>query len=246
MKIYLASIETQKHLEKMLNKPLFVLESFYSLRNGSWMIKYIKNKIIKDFMLDSGAFTFMENKTVKTNWLAYIRDYAYFINKYGIDKFYELDVDTVIGCKKTLELRKRLEKMTKKKCIPVWHKIRGKQNFIDMCKEYNYVAIGGIVTGEIKPEEYRYFHWFINQAHNNNAKIHALGFTNIDGLKKYKFDSVDSTAWIGSRWGRLYYFNGYEIRAEKKQNQRTVNYKRLDVFNFKEWIKFQKYADKYL
>ena len=52
----------------------------------------------------------------------------------------------------------------------VWHKSRGKDYWLKMIKEYDYVAIGGIVTKEIKPSEYKYFHWFIRQATKIIAK----------------------------------------------------------------------------
>ena len=66
-----------------------------------------------------------------------------------------------------------------------------------MCKEYNYVAIGGLVGGnaEYSSKYWRYFPWFIKTAHENGAKIHALGFTSLRGMAQYHFDSVDSTTW---------------------------------------------------
>ena len=114
-----------------------------------------------------------------------------------------------------------------------------------MCEEYPYVAIGGIVTQEIKREHYKYFPWFINIARKNNAKIHALGFTSIEGLKKYHFDSVDSTAWLaGNRFGKVYYFNGKAITSiNREKNKLVKSYKPICQHNFNEWVKYQKYAE---
>lgn len=203
-----------------------------------------------DFLLDSGAFTFMQNTKSHVDWNDYLEQYADFIKTYNIDKFFELDIDSVIGYENVLKLRKRLETMTGKQCIPVWHLSRGKEEFLKMCDEYPYVSIGGIVSGEIKREQYKHFPWFINQAHKHNAKIHGLGFTNLEGLKKYHFDSVDSTAWTtGNRFGHIYRFNGKTITKVNKPDGTRVpkeKSRELAVNNFIEWCKFQQYAETHL
>lgn len=160
--------------------------------------------------------------------------------------FFELDIDSVVGLEEVERLRAKLEAMTNKKPIPVWHKNRGKEYFIKMCEEYPYVALGGIVTKEIPRKKYESaFPWFINTAHEHGAKIHGLGYTNIANLKKYHFDSVDSTAWLcGNRGGYLYKFNPSTEKMEQitkegcrlKPREGTVN-------NFNEWVKFSMYAD---
>ena len=147
-----------------------------------------------------------------------------------------------------MKLREKLERETGRKCIPVWHKSRGKEEFLKMCEEYSYVAIGGIVSKEIRSAAYKYFPWFINEAHKREAKIHALGFTNLKGIEKYHFDSVDSTSWTaGSRFGKIYKFNGKTmIPYPKQKGKRISDSKKAAEHNFKEWVKFQKYAEKHL
>jgi hypothetical protein len=117
-----------------------------------------------------------------------------------------------------------------------------------MCEDYNYVAIGGIVSKEITQKEYNNFTFLINVAHKNNAKIHGLGFTNLKGLTKYKFDSVDSTAWVsGNRFGAVYKFNGKTmVKYNKPTGTRLADSQKTALHNFNEWVKFQKYAEKYL
>ncbi len=58
--------------------------------------------------------------------------------------FFELDIDRIVGLEKVEEFRRRIESKTGKQSIPVWHSNRGWQYFVNMCKEYNYVSIGGI------------------------------------------------------------------------------------------------------
>lgn len=112
-----------------------------------------------------------------------------------------------------------------------------------MVKDYKYVAIGGIVTKEIKRTEHRIFTNLIDIAHNAGAKVHGLGYTNLEGLKKYKFDSVDSTTWLyGNSRGTIYKFNGETIVQISKPDGTRLNARAVAINNFKEWVKFQQYA----
>ena len=239
MKVFLAGAFTRE--KAFIGKNIdYMLESFFYVL--PWQIERIPN--MKMFLLDSGAFTFM-NGTGNANFDEYLTRYINFINKYDIKYFFELDVDSIVGYEKVKQLRKRLENETGKKCIPVWHKSRGKEEYLKMCEEYDYVAIGGIVTKEITKEQYSFFPWFINEAHKRGCKIHGLGFTDTKLLQKYHFDSVDSTAWLsGSRFGHVYYFdNGVMKNKTPPRGKKTVHYKLIDEQNVNEWLKFQRYAE---
>lgn len=223
---------------------LFILESFYYA--NEWMEMVIPK--LQKFMLDSGAFTFLNSGKGKPDWDAYVDRYAGFINRNGVDLFFELDIDPIVGYDGVLKLRQRLESKTGKRPIPVWHKSRGKDESLKMCEEYDYVAIGGIVTKEISRKEYQFFPWFIREAHKRGAKIHGLGFTNLEGIRKYHFDSVDSTAWTsGNRFGSVYRFNGRTmVKYDKGEGQKLADPRAVAVNNFNEWAKFQRYAEKHL
>lgn len=249
MKIYLAGQYPWKRegiYDDIIQKcDVAILESYYYA--DEWTEKTIP--LLKNFLLDSGAFTFMSNaKKGNIDWKKYIDGYVDFINRNSVKHFFELDIDCIVGYENVLKIRQYIEEKTGKKCIPVWHKSRGKEEFLKMCDEYDYVAIGGIVSKEITQNEYPYFTWFINEAHKRGTKIHGLGFTNLKGLEKYKFDSVDSTSWTtGNRFGSVYFFNGKTVvKYDKKQGQRLADSKAVAVHNFNEWVKFQKYAEKNL
>ena len=217
------------------------LESFFYIKDERKLIhKY------NSFLLDSGAFTFMGQQKGKIDWHQYIENYANFINTYKVNHFFELDIDSIVGIDEVEKLRNKLELLTGKQCIPVWHKSRGLEYWKKMTKEYNYVAIGGIVTKEIKKQEYGMFTGLLQLAKKEQCKVHGLGFTNIELLKKYPFYSVDSTTWLsGNRFGRLYKFTGDDIKDYKKSNCR-VNSVDAAINNFNEWIRFSKYAEIYL
>ena len=244
MIVFLAATSSREAMGDELLEIPYLLESFYSLQNGKTLKRIIKHNK-ENFLLDSGAFTFMSG-TGKADFDQYLTKYIDFINKYDIKYFFELDIDSVVGYNKVKQLRKRLEKETGKRCIPVWHKSRGKEEFLKMCDEYDYVAIGGIVTKEITKDQYPFFTWFLNEAHNRGCMVHGLGFTATKELHKYHFDTVDSTNWLsGGRFGQLHTFNGRYIESKSYKNKRAV-YKAIDSHNLKEWVKFQRYAEKKL
>lgn len=221
-----------------------ILQSFY------YVDDFTTKEILpncKRFLLDSGAFTFLSSGG-KADWNEYIKRYAKFINDYNVELFFELDIDPVVGYKKVLDYRKMLEDLTGKPSIPVWHKSRGYDDFIKRCEEYKYVAVGGIVTKEIERKDHPIFAHLIHEAHKRGAKIHGLGYTNLEGLTKYKFDSVDSTAWIsGNKFGGVYWFDGKTMQKRGREaGQRMTNAKALAIHNFTEWKKFAKYAETHL
>ena len=241
MKIFLASTSDKSFISNITDSK-YILESFYYFQE--WQILLIKK--CKMFLLDSGAFTFMNSQKGKVNFDEYLTRYINFINKYDIKYFFELDVDSIIGYEKVKQLRKRLENETGKKCIPVWHKSRGKEEYLKMCEEYDYVAIGGIVTKEISQRQYSFFPWFINEAHKRNCKVHGLGFTSTSYFDKVRFDSVDSTTWTMSRrLGNLCYFDGKKMMrySPQENGKRPRNTESLAIHSFNEWLKFQRYAE---
>jgi hypothetical protein len=223
-----------------LNKLQFSLASMYYFRPALWDVVEKEGLII-----DSGAFSFMNTKQDLSgfSWTNYIKKYAEFINHYDIKYFLELDIDVIIGYKKTLQLRDLLENLTGKQCIPVWHTPRGIDDFISMCKDYDYVAIGGIVQKQFPPHLHHKFPWFIDKAHEHGARIHGLGYTATKNLSIYKWDSVDSTSWIsGGRYKQYHHFDGRIINSMKPKNKRSISYKKLNWHNLQQWIKFQEHA----
>ena len=222
----------------------YILESFfYADEDTERLIPHFG-----DFLLDSGAFTFMQGKGGSPNWDEYIERYADFINRNKVQKYFELDIDVVVGYDRVKQFRAKLEKLTNRPCIPVWHLSRGLDEYKRMCDEYGYVAIGGIVSGEIRKEKYGAFPALIGEAHKRGAKVHGLGFTALDWLKTCHFDSVDSTAWTtGNRFGFLYYFDGKTMRKKDAPKGHRIGASREAALNnFTEWLKYQKYAEKYL
>lgn len=227
----------------------FILKSFMYCNKEAVEIL----PLLGDFLLDSGAFTFMGgfeyvDKSNGANFDEYIERYAEFIVRNRIDKFFELDVDVSVGYDKVKEYRRRIEKLTNRQVIPVWHSNRGIDDFLRSCEEYPYVALGGIVGGEWNTKAEGAIPHFIREAHKRKAKIHGLGFTKLNSLEKYHFDSVDSTSWLqGSRNGYLWKFNGRTMqKVLAPKGYRLTRAKEAALNNYTEWIKFQRYAETHL
>lgn len=252
MKIFLAESGGlwEAYFDEKAFSHAYILQSFY------YADEFTERYIIpnaSDFMLDSGAFTFMGGLDYKDNsngvdFYEYAERYADFITRNNVEKFFELDVDSCVGYEKVLELRRYLEKKTNRQTIPVWHSTRGKDEFLRSCDEYPYVALGGIVGGEWNSKAEKYIPWFITEAHKRKAKIHGLGYTKLASLKNFHFDSVDSTAWTtGNRYGFVYKFDGKTMqKIDVPKGKRIGDVKGVALNNYIEWIKFQRYAETHL
>lgn len=237
MKICIAGSSSYPQLKEEWKECKYMLESYYYFKN--WQKPFIDKEL---FLLDSGAFTFMNGKD-DIDWIKYVEQYADFIKNNNVKNFFELDIDSIVGYEKVKELKKVLEQKTNKQCIPVWHKSRGINEWTKLTQEYTYVAIGGIVTKEIKPNEYKYIPSLLKIAEKNECKVHGLGFTKTKLLDRYKFYSVDSTTWNRGRFGDLYYLeNGlmktYNIKGHKLKSGNEAN-----KFCLQQWIKYQKYME---
>ena len=239
MKIFLSG--QSSYLDLDWSKCKYNLESFYYFKKEQE--QYLKKWDM--FMLDSGAFTFM-GKSKSVDWKEYVKKYSEFITKNNIDLFLELDIDSIVGYKETAKLRDYLEELTGKRCIPVWHKSRGIEEYKRLISDYNYVAIGGIANKEIKPSEYNFFNKMIEMAHENECKVHGLEFTKTKLLKTYHFDSVDSTTWNRGRFGDLYVYDNGRMIVYNPKKKRLSDGRKANAFCLGEWCKFQKYAETHL
>ena len=239
MRLFLAGVESHCRYVQ-IEKAKYVLSSFAYMNNA------IKQHIagFDMFLLDSGAFTFRKKKG-NVDWNDYLSKYIAFIAENNIDYFFELDIDNIIGYDNVLLLRNRLESETNKRCIPVWHTTRGVDNYISMCKEYDYVALGSSTKYKHNDNK-QLLKYLLEIAYNNNCRVHGLGFTPKE-IKEHKFYSVDSTTWDGYRYGTLYkYYNG-EVKPIKLPKGKALvrNPKKVTAHNFLEYCKYQKYLDKY-
>lgn len=254
MKLFLSSLEINYEFgPKVAQKSQFVLMSFYYLQKNQrikWLIDLMneRNKA-DDFILDSGAFTFMNGKrATEKQFDSYVNRYIEFIKKYHIKRYVELDVDALFGESKAFYYRNKLEKEIGYQCIPIWHKQRGIQSFKNDCKNYSYIGIGGLAVKDIKPSEYEKLKILTGYANAHKTKVHAMGFTPSHEVHKFGFYSSDSSSWTSAkRFANIPYFDGSGIKTHKKPaNTRMVISKRtlISKIAYSEWCKYQKYVVK--
>lgn len=218
------------------------LESFLDFRNeeeGLCKARF--------FMLDSGAFSFISGKQKIPDMDAYIDRYLDFIDRHRIDHYFELDMDYIVGLERVKEMTRRMEQEARRPPIPVWHMDRGKQGFIEMCRHYDYVAVGGLVHPDVPGVDVTPFlPWFIETAHAHKCRIHGLGFTRLQALKKLHFDSVDSTSWTSmTKFHSVSYFDiarGRFIKGEIPDGVKH-DHNALERHSMAEWLKVQKWAE---
>lgn len=230
-------------------KPHYILESFMDLRsNTKKMSEYVKWCLsADDFLLDSGAFAFM-NKAKKANNFTvkqindYVKEYVDFINKYDIKHFFEMDLDCIFPYEKVVKARKWIERHTKKQCIPVWHLSRGIDEFHKMCKEYNYVAVGGIASKEIKRKDHKLLWELCDIAHSYGCKIHGLGYLPLEILNNNEcpFDTVDGTGWQGHMRGQKFVLENEKLTkvTDEELKNKLRNWKDNESEGYKNWTKF--------
>lgn len=248
MKIYLASAPRDlKYLIK--NKTPYVLISYYYFRGKKIQEKWRPYfSQFKDVIIDSGAFSMMRDKKKACDLDKYVEDYIKFVKKYHFKHYIELDIDSVIGYDRVKQYREKLENGIGWKSIPVWHKSRGLKEWENIIEKYEYVGIGGIVTGEIKRTDFALFDYLLNLANKEKVKVHGLGITSLKLLKRLPFYSVDSSTWrVNAAWGGLSYFNKDNLEnynCEKYKNNK--DYRNMIDFNCKEWTKFAYWAEMHL
>lgn len=247
MIVYLAGFKTIENIYTEPTDGIDLLSSFWEHKGG----KYGKYVTQEKHILDSGAFSAINDKTGKYknfDWDSYIKKYIQFIKDTNQKLFFELDIDCVVGLQKVEYYRKQIEDAIGKAPIVCWHQSRGAEYWIKCCEEYDYVALGttrASLAGQKMRANPQILNWFINHAHKNNAKIHGLGFTSVPWLKELRFDSIDSTTWnVGGKFGEVCTFSNDWTKCER--NKAKINMKaktkELNLFNFNQWVKFQKYA----
>lgn len=244
MKVYLAgSGDTPWHRMKFYD--FYRLDSFLTVKGSEDEIHRFKG-----YMLDSGAFSFIMGTAAasKIDWERYAREYANFVKFNNIPLYVELDIDEYLGLDEVERLRGILTKQVGWSPLPVWHVNRGYDYWLKMVTDYDYVCFGSFLSEALDPKKFIYIKQFLNDAEKKDCKVHGLGFTRGDWMQKLPFYSVDSSSWsAGVRFGLYSKFeNGKIVMHKKPPGTRIKNRRALAMHDFKEWLKFARYAERYL
>ena len=243
MKIFLAGDGGRPFIKNNFYK-------FYRLNSYEYLKKQRDEIVVidkfKDYILDSGVFSFLNGKNTNIDWEKYMVDYANFVREHKIKNYVELDIDKMIGLDNVEILRKKLQKRVGWKSIPVWHMNRGYEKWLEICRDYDYICFGAFLTDGLSNKKFIQIKKFLEDAKKEDCKVHGLGFTQFQWLKKLPFYSVDSSSWTtGNRFGSICKYEGDRVRNLKRpDNTRIKDGSKLANHNFNEWIKYCRWAEK--
>jgi hypothetical protein len=161
-----------------------------------------------DIMIDSGAFSFMadEEKMKKIDLESYIQEYGEFVTKHEqyIDRFIELDVQSIVGVEEYERFYKMLDVTTPphRKPTIVWHVTEDLSKFDNDLKRCidqgdNLVCIGGAAALRITGNRglSKMMQELCYYAASKGVHIHGLGITS--RVARYiDFYSVDSLSFV--------------------------------------------------
>lgn len=191
MKLYFAATEDKRNAQLITDMGGdCILQSAYSLH-----YKKAPNELnSRYYLLDSGGFS-----AIKHGIKIDVNKYADYINRHEIKVAFNLDVSDT---EETLKNQKYLEKNTKAYIIPVYHytefiSSKYKDLIHDYAKDYPFISCGtnaeqisSVSNNKIAYLDYVY--WRVGL----KSKIHGLGATSLELMKRYPFYSVDSSSWL--------------------------------------------------
>lgn len=160
-------------------------------------------------MVDSGVFSLIEGikrGTIgKVDFDEYARGYYEWLkaNAPNITTCVNLDLEAIVGPKKVDEWNERyfsdIEKNHGIEVAYVWHKERGRGDFLRFCRQYRYIAFSTMLDGGVNLS---LVNSWVRKAGEYGTKVHGLAMTRWEALKRIGFYSVDSTTWLsGTRYG---------------------------------------------
>ena len=262
MKFHFASMEVKRmqflNVENLDRyNPKFLLGSFYYLKKIPKedlisYFKYVNSKKCESFILDSGAFSMImleeKGKEQNTDLDKYISEYIAFIKKWNIERYIELDIDSVIGYEKVKEIRRRLEKETGVKSMPVFHnKYRTKKDLDEIIKNYDYVCISNHNLKKTGTNTIKNIKNFVLYCNSKGIKVHGLALTGKKITEEVPFYSVDSSSYTKTlRFGGYSIFDNEHKKMVNYNTENRLTKKGIEFYyikTFNEWKKYQKYLN---
>lgn len=165
------------------------------------------------FLLDSGAFTAWKKGRVIT-----IDEYCNFLRTIPIKPWRYFTLDVIGNPKETFENYKiMLDRGFNP--IPVFTKGERQEMINTYYETSDIVGIGSLVGAKGNK---KYVQWIMRYI--GKRKVHWLGFTNLNFMKKYHPYMCDSTSWnTGQMYGSLYIYHGNGKRFEMFKRSDLIN-----------------------
>lgn len=204
----------------------FILDTYYELRTLSEeKAKHHIDRMhtYKHSIVDSGLFTLMFGAKAgspidESFIIKWQKDYAAFLNKNNFKhSFVECDVQKILSVDFAWEMRKLFRKQVKTgaQIINTYH--LEDENPDKLIAHAQYIAISQpeLRIHLSQKERYKLTHYIASKATAKGKRVHLLGCTEIEMMKKFKYCfSSDSTSWIsGGRYNN--HFTTIEGKGKK-------------------------------
>lgn len=106
-----------------------------------------------------------------------------------------------------------------------------------MCARSELVMIGGFAYGAIGADMYGDIRKLVSYAHKNGNRVHGLGFTDFNHLRRMAFDTVDSSTWsYGQRYSSYFTYSNGKITQKSKPKGMETNKDALVATNIEVWL----------
>ena len=220
MKIFFAGANTsQTNLPEVEHNRLNSLVAYPQLKAQKTIPQ-------KHWFIDSGAFSvFTGKKTIDLE--EYIKD----LRKWKCGIYAGLDV---IGDAEQTKKNCEIMKKAGLKPIPTFHFGEDYSYLEDYCKEYDFIALGGVAQLRTYPKVSAWLdNCFAIIKKYWPKKIHGFAITGERYLKRYPFYSVDSTSWLaGAKFNQVAGIKDGTI-------YRPLHYTERNMKNIKHFLRLQ-------
>jgi len=176
-------------------------------------------------IIDSGAFTaWNTDKKIEIN------EYCDFLKKVQlIAPFKAIQLDVFGDPKRTAENYK-IMKDHGLDVMPVFTRGDSLDKLESMYQDTDYVMLGGVAFGAGNAN---YVKWFSNN--NKKRKCHWLGFVDMNFIKEYRPESVDSSSWkSGAMFGNVSVYAGNGLIKTYGRSDLTSG--KCDINEFKRYL----------
>lgn len=204
MKLYLAGADKWEKGAEFCTEGN-VLVSYHSTgKKGEnyWILDPEKRIQVENVFLDCGAYSaWTQGISID------VHEYSRFCLRYGAYFSVYAHLDDKNSQEKTMENLKIMEEEYGLKPLPVFHVSSKNWDLLEkMLSKYDYIALGAIAGESTAGNEQaamisKCFSLALQYGVDSEGRIikkyHGFGFTQLAGLKKFPWYSVDSTTWMG-------------------------------------------------
>lgn len=213
----------------------YILDTFYEIKQMG-MKKRLEhlNRMNKKkhAIVDSGLFTLMFGAKAGTQLseqfiIDWQNEYAKTVNASDYThSIVECDVQRVLSAEFAWEMRKKFKKQVKNTIINVYHLPDENPDKLINYADYIAVSIPELRFHVSKKERYHITSYIARKASLKGKKVHLLGCTEKEMMKKFQFCySCDSTTWIsGARYNNHQCYSFDKMTISQMTNNKLPEY----------------------